>query len=333
MIEVLRYPFMQRALLAALLTGLIAPAIGTYIVQRRLSLLGDGLGHVAIAGVGLALLTGQAPIPVAVVVCVAGAIVVEVLRQLGKATGDVGLAILFYGGLAAGVLMSGIAGGGTAALSQYLFGSLTTVTGADLAVVGGLGLVVLVVAIGLAPQLFAVSTDEDFARTQGLPVRFYNIAVVVLAAITVTLAMRTVGLLLVSALMVVPVAAAQNVVRGLTASLWCAMAIGMAVAVGGAVGSFYVDTAPGALIVVAAIGVFALSWPASVLLRRRRRGTPVLPEPQDDQEVSLPHVATEGHPHQHGPDCGHVSVVHDDHVDFIHAGHRHAKHADHYDEH
>ena len=103
---------MQRALLAALLTGLIAPAIGTYIVQRRLSLLGDGLGHVAIAGVGLALLTGQAPVPVAVVVCVAGAVAVELLRQRGKATGDVGLAILFYGGLAAGVLMSGIAGQG-----------------------------------------------------------------------------------------------------------------------------------------------------------------------------------------------------------------------------
>ena len=92
--------------------GLIAPAIGTYIVQRRLSLLGDGLGHVAIAGVGLALLTGQAPVPWAVAVCVVGAVAVEILRQRGKATGDVGLAILFYGGLAAGVLMSGIAGQG-----------------------------------------------------------------------------------------------------------------------------------------------------------------------------------------------------------------------------
>src|SRR4029450_9129646 len=81
LIEVLAFPFMQRALLAALLTGLMAPAIGTYIVQRRLSLLGDGLGHVAIAGVGLALITGQAPIPVAVVVCVIGAVIVEVLRQ------------------------------------------------------------------------------------------------------------------------------------------------------------------------------------------------------------------------------------------------------------
>jgi zinc transport system permease protein len=334
MIELFSYPFMQRALLAALLTGLIAPAIGTYIVQRRLSLLGDGLGHVAIAGVGLALLTGQAPIPVAVLVCVAGAVVVELLRQRGKATGDVGLAILFYGGLAAGVLMSGIAGQGAGALSQYLFGSLTTVTTRDLMVVAALAVLVLVPAIGLSPQLFAVSSDEEFARTQGLRTGAYNLLIVILAAITVALAMRTVGLLLVSALMVVPVAAAQNLVRGFYAALAAAILVGVTVSVGGAVASFYADTAPGALIVVLAIGVFALSWPISALFRRRRNVAPVLPEPLDDDvELGAPHVMTEGHPHRHQPGCGHRVVQHGDHTDFLHEGHRHAAHADHYDEH
>lgn len=333
MIEILSYPFMQRALVAALLTGLIAPAIGTYIVQRRLSLLGDGLGHVAIAGVGLALLTGSAPIPMAVVVCVLGAVVVEVLRQRGKATGDVGLAILFYGGLAAGVLMSGIAGAGTGALSQYLFGSLTTVTNADLTLIAVLAVVVLVPTIGLAPQLFAVSSDEEFARVQGLRVRLYNVMIVVLAAITVTLAMRTVGLLLVSALMVVPVAAAQNLVRGFYATLGCAMVVGVLVSVGGAAGSFYADTAPGALIVVLAIAVFALSWPLSFLLARRRRVSLVLPDLVDHDAMVAPHVAAGSHPHEHVEGCGHLSVQHGDHTDFIHQGHRHARHADHYDEH
>ncbi len=331
--EILAYPFMQRALLAALLTGIIAPAIGIYIVQRRLSLLGDGLGHVAIAGVGLALMTGQAPIPWAVAVCVAGAVVVEILRQQGKATGDVGLAILFYGGLAAGVLMSGIAGQGAAALSQYLFGSLTTVTAADLAVIGVLAVLVLVPTLGLAPQLFAVSTDEEFARTQGLRVRLYNILIVVLAAVTVTLAMRTVGLLLVSALMVVPVAAAQNLVRGFYAALITAMVVGVSVTVGGAMGSFYLDTPPGALIVVLAIVVFVLSWPYSALISKRRRVAPVLPELVDD-ETLLPHVAVpEAHPHKHGPDCEHPAIRHGDHTDYVHEGHRHAQHGDHYDEH
>jgi zinc transport system permease protein len=334
MIDILGYPFMQRALLAALFTGLLAPAIGSYIVQRRLSLLGDGLGHVAIAGVGLALLTGQAPIPVAVLVCVAGSVLVEVLRQRGKATGDVGLAILFYGGLAAGVLMSAFAGGGTGALSQYLFGSLTSVTPGDLVVIGVLAIVVLVPTIGLAPQLFAVSADEDFARVLGLPVRTYNIIVVVLAAITVTLSMRTVGLLLVSALMVVPVAAAQNLVSGFYAALGTAMAIGVLVSVGGAAGSFYLDAAPGALIVVFAIVVFAVSWPVSAILAKRRRAPVIISEPAEHPQIPTPHVLAGSHPHQHGdPDCDHPAVTHGDHVDYVHDGHRHAIHKDHYDEH
>ena len=332
MIEILSYPFMQRALIAALLTGLIAPAIGTYVVQRRLSLLGDGLGHVALAGVGLALLTGAAPIPIAVVTCVAGAVVVEILRQRGKATGDVGLAILFYGGLAAGVFLSGISGVGAGGLAQYLFGSLTTVTPSDLRLIAILAIVILVTALGFAPQLYAASTDEEFARTQGLRVRLYHIAVVSLAAVTVALAMRTVGLLLVSALMVVPVAAARNLVRGFTAGLWCAIGIGVATAVGGAAASFWVDAAPGAFIVLLAIGVFILSWPISYLLRRRYAAA-VLPEPVDDDELVSPHTVTENHPHRHALGCGHPAVQHGDHTDFIHEGHRHATHADHYDEH
>lgn len=271
MIQILQYEFMQRALLAALLTGLMAPAIGTYIVQRRLSLLGDGLGHVAIAGVGLAVMTGTSPTPVAVVVAVAGAVVVELLRQHGRASGDVGLAILFYGGLASGVLMAGVAGQGAGALSQYLFGSLTTVTSGDLWFVAILAVLVLLCAVGLSPQLFAVTADEDFARTQGLHVRTYNLLVVVLAAVTVTLSMRTVGLLLVSALMVVPVAAASNLVRGFIPALFTSMVIGVVVAVGGAAGSFYADAAPGGMIVVLAIAVFALSWPLSRLRSRRAR--------------------------------------------------------------
>ena len=115
--EWLALPFMQRALLAALITGVTAPAIGTFLVQRKLSLLGDGLGHLAVAGVGLAFLVGTTPLPIAVVICVVGAVAIELLRESGRASGDVGLAILFYGGLSAGLLLAGIAGQGTAQCS------------------------------------------------------------------------------------------------------------------------------------------------------------------------------------------------------------------------
>jgi zinc transport system permease protein len=327
--EWLNLAFMQRALIAALLTGGTAPAIGTFLVQRRLSLLGDGLGHLAVAGVGLAILTGTAPLPLAVVICVLGSIGIELLRESGRASGDVGLAILFYGGLSGGLLLAGLAGQGTGTLSAYLFGSLLTISAADLWFITILGVVVLFVTIGLLPQLFAVSADEPFARSIGLPVRLLNIVVVSLAAITVTVSMRTVGLLLVSALMVVPVATSNHLVVGFRRGLFTAMGLGAVAALTGAVCSYYLNTAPGSLIVVIAIGLFALSWPVSRLLQRRNR--PIIEVP--DEMVPVSHELAETHPHVHDEHCGHVAVSHAGHVDYIHDGHRHAAHGDHYDEH
>ncbi len=326
--EWLTLEFMQRALLAALVTGVMAPAIGTYIVQRRLSLLGDGLGHLAVAGVGLAMLTGAMPLPVAVAVCVAGAVGIELLRESGRAQGDVGLAVLFYGGLSGGLLLAGLAGQGSGALSGYLFGSLLTVGAADLWAIAVLGVAVLAVSLGLLPQLFAVSADEAFARTIGLPVRALNTLVVALAAVTVTVSMRTVGLLLVSALMVVPVATANHLVTGFRRGLFTAMGIGAVAAITGTVGSYYLDTAPGALIVVIAIVGFVASWPLS---RLRGDTAPRLVGSPDD-EVPAQKVPEE-HPHVHGPGCGHLAVDHAGHTDYVHDGHRHAPHEDHYDEH
>lgn len=322
--------FMQRALLAAVITGVTAPAIGTYIVQRRLSLLGDGLGHLAVAGVGLAMLTNTAPLPLAIAVCVVGAVAIELLRESGRAQGDVGLAIIFYGGLSGGLLLAALAGQGAGALAGYLFGSLLTVGTADLWAIAVLGAVVLLVTIGLMPQLFAVSADEPFARSIGLPTRWLNILVMALAAVTVTVSMRTVGLLLVSALMVVPVSTATQLTTGFRIGLFASMGIGTVAAVSGAVGSYYLNTAPGALIVVIAIGMFAASWPFARLLQGRPDRPVEVGSPDDEP---LPEQPAEDHPHVHGPDCGHPAVEHAGHVDYVHDGHRHVPHGDHYDEH
>ena len=324
--ELLSLGFMQRALIAALISGLLCPAVGAYIVQRRLSLLGDGLGHVAIAGVGLAMLTGTAPLPVAIVVCLVGALGIEWLREKGKATADTGLAILFYGGISAGLLLAGLAGQGAGTLSQYLFGSLITVTRPDIWLIAALAVIVIVTCLGLAPQLFSVCVDEDFARTQGLPVRLLNMLIVAMAAITVTLSMRTVGLLLVSALMVVPVAAAQNLAPSFRAMLVWAMAIGVTTGGGGTLISAAANTPSGPTIVVSAIVVFALAGGVSALRNRRR------PDRLVDDAMAPPthHVVAE----PHADDAAHATaVLHGDHVDYLHDGHRHAPHGDHYDEH
>jgi zinc transport system permease protein len=275
MIELLSAPFMLRALLAAAVTGLAAPTIGTYLVQRRLALLGDGLGHVAVTGVALGLLTGTSPTWFAVAVAVLGAVAIETIRERGHTQGDVALALLFYGGLAGGVLITGLAAQSASTLQSFLFGSILTVSYADLLTASVLAAGVVTLCVGLAPQLFAVSQDPEFARVSGLRVRAYNLLVAVLAAITVTVAMRTVGLLLVSALMVVPVATSQQLTRSFRATLGLAMGLGLVAALGGLLLAAYLsygfdaDVAPGATIVLLSLAGFALTWPVGIWLRSR----------------------------------------------------------------
>ncbi|WP_370614939.1 metal ABC transporter permease [Mumia sp. Pv 4-285] len=269
--DILSYEFMQRALLAAVITGLTAPAIGTYLVQRRLALLGDGIGHIALTGVAAGLLTNTQPLVTAVIVSVLGAVAIELLRTYGRTSGDVALALLFYGGIAGGVLLTNLAGGSAATLNGYLFGSINTISGTDLVIVAVLGAVVLLLAVGLSPQLFAVCQDEEHARVSGVPVQAYGILIAVLAAVTVTVSMRTVGLLLVSALMVVPVAAAQQLTRSFRGTFVLAMGIGTFAALTGVLGSYEIDTQPGPTIVIVALGIFLVLAPVGHLVRSTRR--------------------------------------------------------------
>lgn len=336
MIDLLALPFMQRAMIAALFTGLAAPAVGTYLVQRRLALMGDGIGHVAVTGVALGLLTGTSPTWTAVIVAILGAVLIEVIRERGHANGDVALALLFYGGIAGGVLITGIAGQSAAQLQQYLFGSITTIDTADVLFTIALALVVIALSVGLLPQLFAVAQDQEFARVAGLNVRFYNLLVAVLAAVTVTVAMRTVGLLLVSALMVVPVATSQQVARSFRTTLGLATVLGASAALGGLLLSAYLSysfgwrVSPGPAIVLLSLAGFILAWPLGVWFRSRQRSsTPFPAVPGEDEGV----VQASDHPHQHGENCGHRAVRHGDHVDYVHDGRRHAPHEGHYDEH
>ncbi|MFB8366703.1 metal ABC transporter permease [Streptomyces sp. NPDC055929] len=273
MLEMLQSPFMQRALLAALLVGITAPAVGIYLVQRRQALMGDGIGHVAMTGVGLGFLMSANPIWMATLVSVLGAVTMELIRTYGRTRGDIALAMLFYGGMAGGVLLIELSGTGTTAnLTTYLFGSLSTVSDSDLAAILLLAAFVVLVSLGLRRQLFAVSQDEEFARVTGLPVRALNLLVAVTAAVTVSVAMRVVGLLLVSALMVVPVAAAQQLTRSFRATYALSVGIGVVVALAGTTTSYYQDVPPGATIVMLAIAAFiALTALAAPLARRRAR--------------------------------------------------------------
>lgn len=271
MIELLTFDFMRRALIAAVLVGLAAPAVGTFIVQRRLALLGDGIGHVALTGVALGFLTGTAPVLTAVAVSVLGAVAIELMRARGRTSGDVALALLFYGGIAGGVLLIGLApGGSNATLTSYLFGSISSVTALDLWVIAIMAAGVLAVVALFGRELFVLCQDEEMAKASGLPVRFLSLLIAVTAALTVVIAMRVVGLLLVSALMVVPVATSQQLTRGFRATMALSMVLGVLATVGGLTSAYYVDVAPGAAIVLVAMAGFGAALGVGRFVRRSR---------------------------------------------------------------
>ena len=272
MISFLQYDFMQRALIAAALVGLIAPLIGVFLVQRRLALLGDGMGHVALMGVGLAFLLGTAPVPTAMVTAALGAFLIEFIRNRSRTAGDVALALLFYGGIAGGVLFASLAPGkASSSLNSYLFGSLSTVATSDIWALVALAVTVLVILAIFGRELFAVSLDPDIAQVQGIKVRVMSTLMAVLAAIVVVVGMRVVGLLLVRAIMIVPVAAAQQLTRSFRSTAVIAVIIGLIASITGLAGSFYIEVPPGPAIVILALACFAVLALIAVPIRRRRK--------------------------------------------------------------
>jgi zinc transport system permease protein len=250
--------FMQRALVGGVIVGMFAPMIGTYLVQRRLSLIGDGIGHVAFAGVGLGLLINVQPEWSALLLAVGGALTIEWLRSRRRASGDLALALIFYSGIALGVLFASRAGQLNGNLLQYLFGQPLSIDRDEIKVIAELGAAVVVVMSALRRPLFAVVTDEEWSRVAGLPVGFLNASLAVITAFAIVAAMRIVGILLVAALMVLPVASAQLLARSFRGTLAWAVAIGVCSVVSGLTISWFWDLAPSGAIVLVAAGAFAV---------------------------------------------------------------------------
>jgi zinc transport system permease protein len=261
--------YMQLALLAGVVVGTCAPLIGGFLVQKRMSLMGDGIGHVAFAGVAGGLLLGVWPLGSALVVAMVGAVALEWLRSHRQASGDLMLALLFYTGIAGGVVLSGLAGSLNAGMLTYLFGSILTVSPGDAGLVVVLGVFIVVAVAVTWRALLAVVLDEEAARVAGLPVDALNLALAALTALTVVAAMRVVGVLLVAALMVLPVGTAQRLASSFRSTLAWSAAVGAASAVTGLAAARIFGLAPGGSIVLVAAAAFIV---ATVLGSRLRPG-------------------------------------------------------------
>src|SRR6266540_3658383 len=240
---------MQLALIAGIAVGASAPLIGTFLVQKRLSLLGDGIGHIAVAGVGAGLLFGTSPVWTALVVAVVAALALEWLRSRGRTSGDLALALFFYGGIAGGVVLAGRSATNTN-LQPYLFGSILTVTENDVYTVVVLGALIITAIAVTRRALVAVALDEEAARVAGIPVAALNA-------------------LLAAALMVLPVATSRVVARSFRTTTLGAAAVGVVAVVLGLAAARQWALAAGGAIVLVTVALFALASMAAPLRRTR----------------------------------------------------------------
>ena len=255
--EFLAYDFMHRAFAAGAMTAVICPAIGMFLVPRRLSLIADSLAHVALAGVALGLFLGISPLVGALVVTVAGAIGIERLRTRGALSGDASLAVFLSGGFAFAVVLISLARGFNADLFAVLFGSLLTVSPADIWLIGGLGAVVGVTLGIFYPRLLAITMNEDLARTSGIPVDALNLVLTLLTALTTVVAMRMVGVLLVSAMIVIPTLTGFSLGKSFRRATTVAIVVALAAVGIGLTAAYYLSLAAGGAVVLTALLIFA----------------------------------------------------------------------------
>lgn len=273
--EVFGYGFMHRAFIAGAVTALICPAIGVFLIPRRLSLIADSLAHVALAGVAIGLLVGVSPVLGALLVTVLGAVGIERLRSHGALQGDASLAVFLSAGFAVAVVVIGLAGGFNVDLFAILFGSILTVTPADIWLVLALGAVVAVTIRLFFAQLLAITLSEELARTSGVPVTALNLMLTLLTALTVVVGMRMVGVLLVSAMIVIPALTGFTLGRSFRGALAVGIASALLSVAIGLIAAFYLRLAAGGAIVLTTLLGFAGASLARSLARRvavRRAG-------------------------------------------------------------
>ena len=262
-LAMLEYGFMHRAFLVGILIAVMAPLIGTFLVHRQLALIGDALAHTAFAGVAVGLFvnatlgTGISPYLTAVVVAMIAALAIELISEVTDAYNDVSMAIVLSTGFALGAVLISLNSGGLAVgVNQYLFGNLSTVTNENTVLLVGLFSVITLVVGATYKQLLYVTFDETAARVAGINVRWYNRVVAMLTAMVVVGAMQIMGVILVAAMLVVPVAGAAQLARSFREALLASVLLAELAVLLGITLSFYYGTTAGGTIVLVAVGVY-----------------------------------------------------------------------------
>ncbi|MFD2672742.1 metal ABC transporter permease [Marinicrinis sediminis] len=267
--ELLLEPFFQRAMLGGLMIGLMAPLIGVFVVLRRLSMIGDTLSHVSIAGVALGFLINWYPLALGIVFALGAAFIIEKLRKTYRTYAELSIAIIMSGGVALASILFTLGKGFNMNVQSYFFGSIFTMDQTDLTIIFIVTLLVLAVMMFLLKELFLLTFDEDTAAVKGLPVRWLNMMITVLTALVVSSAMKVVGVLMVSALLTIPAASGLLLGKSFRHTIIWSVLVSELAVFGGLMGAGVYNLAPGGSIVLLLIGILILSLLFTMLRRSR----------------------------------------------------------------
>ncbi len=257
--NLLQYGFIVRGLEAGIIVALIAPLIGIFLVLRRYSLIADTLAHVSLAGIALALLLGFNPIFSAVGTTLVASLGIEKLRDSKRIYGESALALFLSGSLAVAIVLISLGHGLNTNVFNYLFGSIVTVTASDVLTIGALAALVGMAVFLLYKELVYISFDEESAKVSGIPVRAVNTVLIIASALTVSLAIPIVGVLLISALIVVPIVTALQLKKNFLVTILIAELISISSVLAGIFTSFYLNLSTGGTIVIIMLGIFLLT--------------------------------------------------------------------------
>ena len=254
-LEALSYGFMQKALIAGIAVGLICSFMGTFLVLRRYSLFGDGIAHVAFGGISVGLFLGVFPLWTAFIVSILGGLGLQKLRQSTKISGDSAVAVVLVSGLAVGVILVSSSGGFSVDLFSFLFGSILLISQEDTIMILAISAGIIATLTILQKQFLHLTFNEEQAKLSGMRTTLLNYAFVVLASITVVTSMRLVGILLISALIVIPNITAMMFGKGFKKTVFISMSISVISVVSGILVSYFLNVAPSGTIVVIAVGI------------------------------------------------------------------------------
>jgi ABC-type Mn2+/Zn2+ transport system permease subunit len=257
--EYLAYPFMQRALIASIIIGVLCPFVGNFVVLRRMSFFSDAIAHSAFAGVAAGALLGTDLSATSVVVAILIAMLIAFLSEKTTLSHDTVIGVAFSGAIASGMLVIGMLKGYRADLFTFLFGDILAITSTDIILLSAVGIISIAALAAFLKPFIQIAFNRDIAQIEGINVRLFEYLLFLIIALVVTVSLKIIGIILVTSLLIVPAAAAKNLATSMKRLFMLSCLFGIVSGIAGLAGSILLDTPSGPTIVLVSIGIFFMT--------------------------------------------------------------------------